>query len=266
VERPCENPHCQYHGTLTDQVPERIKHCSDCQYDMIKLTEEHPFWNAQDVEFVFLHPAGCFVTELTTHLDDNNVSDYVRKGKIEAKKILKRPDGKMLCYFIEYDEMVRIIVIYREWVTVTSLLDISGVCLMTLHEYANSPLSVFGRTIIHPSGAICIHRREIPGLKAKCQDTKKKRLADRNLKNANLKKGDMTRRYFAGLCQVQQLSVNHWVLLGHLQLVKRGKRFIITHSRAIRFISDALAGKHRLLPKTLEKFESVLTRLTNMPS
>ena len=239
MERLCKNPNCK--STLSSFVPEYVQFCSRCQLIIIRLREKHPYWNDGDAEFVVAHSTGCAPFELADHLGINRSSfyGYLNKGNISLSQ---KTSGRRL--HIPVSEIIRAIILHREFVSISPLAKITGMSLNGLYKYINR--GYLAGCIRNLRGALSLHISRVMNIKDVCQRIQRDNLSRRRWHSTPLGDNQLTVTLIARIMHVSDVAVRYLMNRGYLPYfqVRTGRIRIVNLSDFLEFAKRAINGQY----------------------
>lgn len=256
--RPCQYPHCK--GMLSEHVPGYINLCGNHQYVLIQLRHNLDCdLPGKDLIFIACHKQGCNAKELARHLEITEalILKRLKSDKIKGQRKQVSRNSYHPIWVIPIEEIVRVIDLARNWITIRPAAKIAGVARSTLFSYIQA--GHFGKIQPGFSGKPAIHRRMLVGIAKKCRGIKqvneKQRIAPRDY----LSPGEIQPRDLAKILGISPYTVYHWLQRGKLPTIKRQGRWIITKNNIRALVVKSLAGESKIDQSLIEKLQE-LTR------
>lgn len=253
MERFCQYPDCE--KTLSNLVPLKITLCGEHQYKLLRLrsrlAENH--LSEKDIQFIFYHPQGCNVNQLAVYLDIplSTMAGYIKKGILKAKRNRKNH----LSWNISTEEIIRVIIITRSWISVCRLAREASICKSVLLSYVRE--GYFGSFRLNLSGAISIRKRKISDILEIFQKVKSLKLEKKKWPRKYIKRGETTPGEISRKLQTSCSTIYYWMLKGQLPFQKRGKRLIIKKDDFEVFVCQVMRGKIRVKKNFLPFLQAI---------
>ena len=259
MERPCAYPGCT--TTLSKLVPLQITLCRKHRYRLKKLKEglDSEQLPKKDIRFIFAHPKGCNTRQLALRLGINPTTmlGYLKREVIKGEKKENPP-----AWQIPPEEIKRVIILVRNWVTVRKAARAAGVERTTLLAYVRQ--GWFGPYQVHLCGGLAIRKEELPGLREKYERIKREvRSNQRYWFRGCLKEGEMTPNQIAKLLSMTNEGIRWWIKRGYLPCQKRKGRLVVKKSDFREFAQKVINGEILLQPRTKKALEEFI--LTQNP-
>lgn len=248
MERPCQYPGCK--TTLSEFVPLEVTLCGQHQYKLLKLRaalaqESLP---EKDIQFIFYHQKGCTAYQLAMCLNIPlpTMVGYLKRGVLKACKC-----GRTLFFWnIPIEEIVRAMIIARNWISVWRLARTTSICKDTLLSYARE--GYFGPFQFNLSGALSVKRAQIPGVLERFRTVRSLKLRKKRWPRKYLEKGEIAPGEIARRLQTSHNTVYYWMAKGRLPFQQRGKRLVVKKNDFKHFALSAITGRvcvrNRFLP------------------
>lgn len=206
----------------------------------------------KDIMFVFLHPKGCNGNELMVQMGKNKINSAVTygvsKGHIKAKKTERN-------WLIDQDEIIRLLDIYRNWISIGQVARLSGYDKDALRQYALG--GHLGTTCLNMSGAISITNdvfeqfdRLIPQIRNYKEESRTS-WSSRNISPTELSLTKLCSEY--GEFGIQRGIIKHWINRRLLPFYKKGKILVIRRRDFQKFAIAVSNGQH-----ALRKYASIM--------
>ena len=236
--RDCAFPFCR--NSLSEAVHENIIFC--VQHQLLKRRVEEAVRALKlpdlDCHFIMDHLAGCTIDELACHLGicKKNLGELIRKGKVKARL----DHHRLVHYVIPVNEIIRVIDLFRNWVTLHSVLKTKKLPRSSSVKYAREGFG--GKVRENLSGYDVIHRSQLPHLRERFSEIKRAHQKNKGRKSY-LREGELTTTKVAMLFEVYRSTPLDWIYRGLLS-AKLRKRWWGISKKALRtFIDKALNGK-----------------------
>jgi len=203
-----------YHSsTLTaDQISQ--KYCGDCNKCRLiyfrsggELVCES--FVPKDVSFIIKHKIGCTTNELRLFLEISRgvMRKYVQKGYVEIA--FSERVGKEVHHHIGYDNMVNVLSLAHNWISLFQLSHDLGHSYNAVLKYAND--GCFGVTKNNLTGVIAINRCVISRFEELYQAKKAQGLFARGKKKHHIAVGEIALFTLADMAEQPYSAVAHWV-------------------------------------------------------
>lgn len=254
LKRECSFPECP---RSLENLPPNFELCTRHQIDFRLLEQNVTYWlegrklPQKDLWFIFVHPLGCKGFELAGHLNivPRTLLSRIRIEQIKAYKI---PRHKPKIWFIPLNEMVRVIDLNCNWISVSKAIGMtkSPVSCETLSKYVKK--GQFGPyqedTAGH--GQTVLLRNVLPTLAEKCRVLKQEGIANRGFKACFRKRGVisaamMAKRlssYTSGQHLLHASTVHCWMKKGYISY-RNSFYKVITEKDFQQFVTKAIEGQ-----------------------
>lgn len=259
MERPCRYPKCK--TTLSELVPPEVVLCGRHQSELLRLRaalirESLP---EEDIDFIFYHQKGSNARQLAVHLGIPlpTMVGYLKRGVLKARK----HGGNLLFWDIPIEEIMRVIVIKRNWIPIRQIALTSSICKDVLLIYTRE--GYFGPFQLNLSGALSIKKEQLPGLPERFRAIRALKLKKKKWPRKYIRVGETTPGGIARQLQTSHNAVYYWMAKGQLPFQKRGKRLIVKQSDFKQFACQAIAGRIRVKKRFLPMLQVVCAK--NVP-
>lgn len=258
MERICKYPKCQ--TVLSDRVLFQITFCGIHQRELRLLKERLALENLPegDILFIFRHPNGCNCMQLAIHLGllSATILGYLKRQVLKGKK-----DEYLGVWNIPIEEIERVIILVRNYITVYKAAKIAGVW------YGMRPLSYakegyLGEARVNLSGYWAIRKERISGLKERLEEISRARQQPKNWlkKKGWLQDGELLTSEIAKKVGISISGVNYWIKKGQLPARKIGYYWAVLKTDFIKFAQEAVNGKYLLKRRVKQALRGFLSQ------
>ena len=237
-ERKCAVYGCE--NTLSSDVPLRIQNCGYHQFIELQIEQElknqgkNCKFSPEDRKFLYSHclvPGGshirfpqvyCYASDLYCYL---GIPQPTFHGYITTQKIKAKKDKDNDRYLILLEDAVKIIGIFRGWISAAKAAELIKADRGVLRQYALE--GEFGPFRKDLSGTVLISESILPRLQQLFDSAKKQRRKFANRPGRFLQNGEIDAKTIAMQIGVPRRTVWRWIRSGQLKGEKRGGWFIV---------------------------------------
>lgn len=201
---------------------------------------------SEDLEFFFSCINGCWVMDFNEYLGLNN--DTVRNSKIPRKliKAKKRPNSEMnnrLMFWMDNNEIVRLIDLIRNWIKVTIVAKNHGFQIKTFRRFVRQ--HKFGPYQKDLEGDLAIHKKVLIDIKNKYQELASRYLTGYSPPRDNI----ISMRTFACRLDVAGHCLRPNLRRKEIDFESDGTAFLVTENAFMKFVRGVVDGKYEASPK-----------------
>lgn len=232
-------------------IPVQNKTVRRCKFLFSKISDESSFatilnpfgsyeFSENDFRWINFHPEGCTLNELAEQLKDD-VEPHVLKYAVQKDRIKgdRQANGH---YLIPFEEMIRVFILVRHWVSICEEAPRQNVRSKTAILYAEE--GFFGETEIYLNGTLAIRKTEAANLAARCLEIKNTRRKTCLLaENCYLEKGELSPRTFGERIDSSDSEVKFLRSAGYIAGKIRGGHIIFSEEEFEEFVQGVVAGK-----------------------
>jgi hypothetical protein len=263
--RLCQFPDCR--TEIADCVPKSIIHCGQHQYTLIRLKEiflkeKLP---QEDIDFIYAHLGGCNAYPLfKKHLGipEQTFSHCIKRGWVNLIPRMK----KSAHWFVPLKEMIRIIVLKRNWITVRNFASRYNLSPVTLKLYVDQ--GYFGSSQIDLSGHLAIHKNQQEGFLPRFRLIFSLRRDLQRWSRSFVRKNEVTPGWLATRLKISSNTIYYWQKKGFFPVRRRGKsgnRQVIKVSDFIAFAQKAILGEYHFKNLQSRHFIPIFEKLIENP-
>jgi len=248
---------CLFHSKSAQAIAELHPKFFEDNKDRFRL-----IFSESDQNFIFSHLDGCMAVELVNQIGcvgNSTITVHLQKNKIKGIKNIAKSMGQIGQYWlINVPEIIRVLDIYRNWVSTYCVAKKFNYPLRTFLNYALKEF--FGPVKKNLSGRCCIHiswldnvsqLKKIMGKRTNSRQRGRRALAEK------LRKGLICACDFADFVGVSQNTVSNWIKKGWLKTQKNKRVYLLTLQKTEEFIFAVRRGEIPLRKNIAEKISCI---------